>query len=187
MACEKSQDKRYATRKSPPYPANQCPEGDRRKGNDGQWWVAVRASNGVNRWVRQPVAKPGPLVKKTGHDLSAMTVAGLKAHLKKMGIAFPSGAKKADLIKMVEKHRGAVTHSSSKWYDGRISAQKLKQVIGFEAVSEKDVTAKEVLDNYQSEQQYQKAKRGEDAMAGWQIIGKKSKYYLQEYPVLRKE
>ena len=52
-----SQWKKYSTRKSPPYPANECPEGMVQQGNDGNNYV-VSAPNakGVKRWQ---LCKPG--------------------------------------------------------------------------------------------------------------------------------
>ena len=45
--------KKYSTRKSPPFPANECPEGMVQIGNDGNKYV-VSAPNvrGVKRWVK---------------------------------------------------------------------------------------------------------------------------------------
>ena len=41
--------KKYTSRGSPPYPANECRD-ELKIGNDGQPWVSVKASNGVYRW-----------------------------------------------------------------------------------------------------------------------------------------
>jgi hypothetical protein len=46
----KKQTKKYATRKSPPYPANEhC--GETMKGNDGKSYTSVPNKNNVCRWV----------------------------------------------------------------------------------------------------------------------------------------
>ncbi len=49
MPCEQKHTKKYTSRASPPYPANEC-RGHQRMGNDGKQWVSTRASNGVYRW-----------------------------------------------------------------------------------------------------------------------------------------
>lgn len=48
-----SQYKKYSTRASPPYPANECPQGMVQKGNDGKDYV-VSAPNakGIKRWQK---------------------------------------------------------------------------------------------------------------------------------------
>ena len=60
--CDRQSTKKYVVRKSPPFPANKCPEGQRRKGNDGRMYKAVANVNGVNRWV---LASPKRPVRKT--------------------------------------------------------------------------------------------------------------------------
>jgi DNA ligase-1 len=52
MNCIESLDRKYTSRPSPPFPANQCPEGMIKKGNDGNLWIIKKASNGINRWVK---------------------------------------------------------------------------------------------------------------------------------------
>ena len=49
--CDRQTTKKYTVRNSPPYPANKCPEGQTRKGNDGKMYKAVANSKGVKRWV----------------------------------------------------------------------------------------------------------------------------------------
>ena len=49
--CTRQKTKKYTSRKSPPYPANQCPVGQKRRGNDGLTYVTVPDKNRVNRWV----------------------------------------------------------------------------------------------------------------------------------------
>ena len=42
-------DKKYLTRDSPPYPANEhC--GEKKKGNDGKMYISVADKNGICRW-----------------------------------------------------------------------------------------------------------------------------------------
>jgi len=48
--CSRQTTKKYVTRKSPAYPANECC-GSRKLGNDRQMYESRRASNGVCRWI----------------------------------------------------------------------------------------------------------------------------------------
>ncbi len=48
--CERQTDKKYISRPSPPYPANEC-QGDVMEGNDGNTYKSKRSSNGVYRWI----------------------------------------------------------------------------------------------------------------------------------------
>ena len=47
--CKKQTTKKYATRKSPPYPANSCKR-MKKKGNDGKFYVS-KATGGTYKWV----------------------------------------------------------------------------------------------------------------------------------------
>lgn len=49
--CAKQTTKKYTSRKSPPYPANQCC-GQKKRGKDGMY-VSKPNKNGVCRWIRQ--------------------------------------------------------------------------------------------------------------------------------------
>jgi hypothetical protein len=49
--CVKQDDKKYAERPSPPYPANEC-RGRIMKGNNGEMYISKAMSNGVYRWVK---------------------------------------------------------------------------------------------------------------------------------------
>ena len=53
MPCKKSSRKKYTSRNSPPYPANDdhC-RGKKKKGNDGTYYVSTANSRGVYRWVK---------------------------------------------------------------------------------------------------------------------------------------
>ena len=48
--CVKQFDKKYTTRKSPPYPANAC-KGAVMEGNDGRMYVSKPDKNGVYKWI----------------------------------------------------------------------------------------------------------------------------------------
>jgi hypothetical protein len=49
--CIKQSTKKYKTRSSPPFPANQC-KNKRKKGNDNKYYVSRRDKNGVYRWKK---------------------------------------------------------------------------------------------------------------------------------------
>lgn len=49
--CQKQTLKKYVTRKSPPYPANECKD-DIKLGNDGLYYKSLPNKKGVYRWVR---------------------------------------------------------------------------------------------------------------------------------------
>ena len=50
--CVEQTSKKYTNRNSPPYPANVCPIGDKKRGNDGKMYVVSEPNkNGVSRWV----------------------------------------------------------------------------------------------------------------------------------------
>ena len=51
-SCVKKTTKKYATRQSPPFPANQC-QGERKKGNDGNFWKSTRVgAQAVHTWKK---------------------------------------------------------------------------------------------------------------------------------------
>ena len=56
--CVEQTSKKYTNRNSPPYPANVCPVGDKKKGNDGKMYVVSEPNkNGVSRWVLEKTDK----------------------------------------------------------------------------------------------------------------------------------
>ena len=56
--CVEQTTKKYTNRKSPPYPANVCPVGDKKKGNDGKMYVVSEPNkNGVSRWVLEKTSR----------------------------------------------------------------------------------------------------------------------------------
>jgi hypothetical protein len=61
--------KKYTSRGSPPYPANECRD-QQRVGNDGEKYVSTRASNGVYRWTKAP----GTDVKEMQHKAFKLAV-----------------------------------------------------------------------------------------------------------------
>jgi hypothetical protein len=50
--CSRQSTSKYSSRKSPPFPANNCC-GSIKKGNDGNKYRSKRASNGICRWVKE--------------------------------------------------------------------------------------------------------------------------------------
>lgn len=50
MTCKRSTLKKYKSRNSPPFPAQEC-KGKKKKGNDGLLYISSPSSNGVYRWV----------------------------------------------------------------------------------------------------------------------------------------
>jgi len=69
--CERQTTKKYTTRPGPPFPANQCPPGCTRRGNDGHMYVTRSSGRpGVRRWFRsgssKSLASPLRLVSKWG-------------------------------------------------------------------------------------------------------------------------
>jgi hypothetical protein len=64
-ACSRQSTNRYASRPSPPYPANECC-GKVKTGNDGEKYISKRAANGVCRWVKKSDAEGKKSGKKSG-------------------------------------------------------------------------------------------------------------------------
>jgi hypothetical protein len=63
--CARQTTKKYTTRPSPPYPAQEC-KGRTMRGNDGNTWTSLPASNGVYRWkpVKADEEKPSKRMSK---------------------------------------------------------------------------------------------------------------------------
>lgn len=60
--CERQETKKYTSRKSPPYPANEC-KGTEKIGNDGKMYISVGNKNGVHRWVLKESKSPKTSLK----------------------------------------------------------------------------------------------------------------------------
>lgn len=57
-SCTEQTAKKYTERNSPPYPANTCPVGDKKMGNDGRMYVVSEPNKkGVSRWVLEAPKK----------------------------------------------------------------------------------------------------------------------------------
>lgn len=68
--CVQQTTAKYTKRKSPPFPANECP-GAKKIGNDGLWYESRPDKNNVHRWYKVPTKgvqqeKRKPQEKKTG-------------------------------------------------------------------------------------------------------------------------
>lgn len=48
--CVKDNTKKYATRPSPPFPANKC-KGKTKKGNNGKMFKSKPSGNGIYKWI----------------------------------------------------------------------------------------------------------------------------------------
>ena len=57
MACIKQNTKKYTSRKSPPYKANECC-GETKKGNDGMMYKSKPNKKGICKWYKVVVKKP---------------------------------------------------------------------------------------------------------------------------------
>mgnify|MGYP000861781163 CR=1 FL=1 len=62
MACKEQTTKKYTSRKSPPYKANECC-GETKKGNDGMMYKSKPDKKGVCKWYKLDVKKKSPKKK----------------------------------------------------------------------------------------------------------------------------
>ena len=79
MSCTKSSLKKYISRPSPPFPANLCPKGDIKMGNDKTPYIAKPDKNGVNHWVPYGSRKTA---KKSGKSRSTKSKTKSKSRSK---------------------------------------------------------------------------------------------------------
>ena len=56
--CDVQKTKKYISRASPPYPANKCPEGLIKVGNDGLQYIAAMSKSRVKRWMKVSTKEP---------------------------------------------------------------------------------------------------------------------------------
>ena len=103
-----------------------------------------------------------------------MTIPQLKEYLDTQKIPYKKSSRKSVLLDLVLK---------TKWYTGMVSSKELKKTLGFTAITQEKVTTQQVLDDFDSLESYEQGKRGFDDMVGYQLIGKKHKYYLDHYPI----
>lgn len=102
MNCVESKLKKYTSRKSPPYPANECPEDMIKKGNDGLLYIIKKGSNGIHRWMkyREMMKKSKPNIKKP-EGSTKLTIPQIRQHLDKLGIHYKKSANKANLLDLL--------------------------------------------------------------------------------------
>ena len=62
MVCKEQTTKKYTSRKSPPYKANECC-GETKKGNDGMMYKSKPDKKGVCKWYKLDVKKKSPKKK----------------------------------------------------------------------------------------------------------------------------
>lgn len=105
-----------------------------------------------------------------------MTVSEIRQQLDKRQIPYKKQYRKEELLQLLQK-------GDKTWWQGKVSSSKLKQVIGFKAYSQQDVTTRQVLNDFSSFKHYQQGKRGEHGLFGFQLIGTHGKYYLDKYPL----
>ena len=93
--CEKSNNKKYVVRNSPPYPANKCKEMIK-EGNDGEQYISKKDKNGIYKWTLTYKNNPDSYFKqfdnyeKPKYDMSFFMskIKELYAKLKKIGVLF---------------------------------------------------------------------------------------------------
>ena len=64
MSCSYQSTKKYSSRPSPPYKANECC-GMTELGNDKQWYDSLPDKNGICKWVKQTPENVNKHHKKT--------------------------------------------------------------------------------------------------------------------------
>ena len=95
--CDRKTSKKYTSRPSPPYPANQCSEGTRKKGNDTTYYVTESDKNGTLRWVKvtKSAPKKSPAAKKKAQKSPA--AAKKKSAAAKKAQKSPAAKKKSGI------------------------------------------------------------------------------------------
>ena len=69
MPCTKQHTKKYTSRNSPPYPANDCKVGSSKKGNDGSMYTVSSPNvNGVKRWLKKSANSKGTIKRRSDYD-----------------------------------------------------------------------------------------------------------------------
>ena len=78
-SCTKKSSKKYTQRNSPPYPANEpgC-KGKTMKGNDFQFYISKKGSNGVYRWVKKTLLKAKTHKKSSSKKRSTKKSSSIK-------------------------------------------------------------------------------------------------------------
>ena len=103
-ACVKMQTRKYASRKSPPYPANQC-KSMKKRGNDGAMYVSQPDKNGTHKWVLVGKATRGVTRKATSKDLHMLA---------EKYLVTSSGSNKDIAHRLVELRGAVITHKKER-------------------------------------------------------------------------
>ena len=96
--------KKYTSRGSPPYPANECRD-HQIVGNDGEKWVSTRASNGVYRWTKAPgqTKAPGNDIKELQHKAFKLAVkVGIMSNRSQDPLAHFTETRKKNLLNSIQ-------------------------------------------------------------------------------------
>ena len=97
--CERQETKKYTSRKSPPYPANEC-KGTEKIGTEGKMYISVGNKNGVHRWVKmindeEKIKKHIKMIDKKYLDTKSSKKSSIKT---KSPTKSPKGVCKPDQI-----------------------------------------------------------------------------------------
>lgn len=111
-ACVKMQTRKYASRKSPPYPANQC-KSMKKRGNDGAMYVSQPNKNGTHKWVLVGNATRKATSGATRKATSKATSEELRMLAEKY-LVTSSGSNKDIAHRLVELRGAVITHKKER-------------------------------------------------------------------------
>jgi len=109
--CSLQNTKKYITRDSPPYPANECCH-QRKIGNDGTMYVSVPSKAGICRWIKVSSVKKSPAKKSSVKKSTVKKSSSKKSPTKKSPVK-KSAVKKSPVKKSPSK-KSPVKKSASK-------------------------------------------------------------------------
>jgi hypothetical protein len=81
--CKESSKAKYIGRPGPPIPANDCKEGEIKKGNNGENYIAKKTKKGYLKWVKQGSSKSPSEIEKLVKDLRKLNEKSNKKSNKK--------------------------------------------------------------------------------------------------------
>ena len=111
-ACVKMQTRKYASRKSPPYPANQC-KSMKKRGNDGAMYVSQPDKNGTHKWVLVGKATRKATSGVTRKVTNKATSKDLQMLAEKY-LVTSSGSNKDIAHRLVELRGAIITHKKER-------------------------------------------------------------------------
>lgn len=88
MSCIEIKTKKYQSRNSPPYHANEC-KGEIKVGNDGKNWKSISNKNMIYKWI--PISKTSKNITKSNTKINANTNINTKTNTKSKLIDIPKG------------------------------------------------------------------------------------------------